>query len=84
VNRIIQAVMDEHVALPGCPEIVVTRGWAYRWLTTTLGFDPKERGFGSVDYMVFGRREVDAPLSDLDSPQIQSTLRLMERMEAIK
>lgn len=59
-----QAVFDEHITLPGAPQIVVTRGTAYRFLRYNLGLDPSARGFASMDYLVFARPEVAAPLTD--------------------
>ena len=73
--------LDEHISLPGCPQIIVTRIWAYNWLRDTLGYDPKERGFGSIDYMAFGRREVAEPLTDLSQPWVVQTLAFIESVE---
>ncbi len=73
--------MDEHIQLPGCPQVIVTRGWAYRWLRDNLGYDPKARGFASLDYLAFGRREVAEPLTDLTAPHIAALLAFIERTE---
>lgn len=73
----IQAVFDEHVALPGCPQIIVTRGWLYPWLRDHFGYDEKARGFASLDYIVFGRKEVREPLTDLSEPWVESLLARM-------
>ena len=64
-QRFFQELMDEHVIMPGCPQLVVTRGFVYSFLTDKLGYDKSERGFGSVDYLTFRREAVNAPLSDL-------------------
>jgi len=72
------ALFDEHVRLPGCPDLIVTRGWAYLWLRDACGHDPLARGFASLDYLVFGRRAVDVPLSDLTTPETQALLGAME------
>lgn len=80
-HPIIQAVMDEHIQLPGCPQLIVTRGWAYRWLRDELGYDPTARGFASLDYMVFGRKETKEPLTDLTLPHIAHLIAYMVRVE---
>jgi hypothetical protein len=77
----LQAVLDEHIALPGCPQIIVTRGWCSVWLRDALGYDPKATGFGSIDYMSFGHKPVDEPLTDLTQPHIANLLAFMERTE---
>jgi hypothetical protein len=75
-------LMNEHIPLPGCPQIIVTRGWAYQWLKDRLGYDPSARGFASIDYLVFGRRKsVALPLTDLTAPHIAATLALIEATE---
>jgi len=78
--------MAEPMVLPGAPQIVVTRGWAYQFFTKTLGYNPSERGFGSVDYMVFGRSiaterclPLDTPLTDLTEPWAAGILKAIER-----
>lgn len=53
-------LMAEHIRLPGCPQVVCTRAFAMRWLLDA-GHDPRERGFGSIDYMVFSSPAVDEP-----------------------
>lgn len=78
----IDDVMAEAVRLPGCPQVIVTRGWLYSWLKK-LGYntDPLA-GFASVDYMVFGGTRLkpcDEPLTDLSQPW---TVALIARMEA--
>lgn len=57
-------LMNEHIALPGAPGIVVTRHEAVTFLKK-LGY-PNQGGFGSIDYMVFGPRQkaLDVPLTD--------------------
>ena len=56
-------LMYEAVDFPGFAGLVVTREFLYFYLKS-CGWDPCERGFASLDYMVFGRPKVDAPLSD--------------------
>lgn len=65
-NTTIDRIMAQHIRLPGCPQIVVTRGFAYNWLKDT-GMNPSRRGFGSIDYLVHAPTALDAPLTDLDS-----------------
>ena len=76
-KAIVAAVMAEPVALPGCPDIIVTRGWLYAWLRDSLGYDQKGRGFASLDYLVFGRRQSAEPLTDLSQPRIARLLAFM-------
>jgi hypothetical protein len=64
-NQFFQELMDEHIYLPGCPQIVVTRGWAYSWLRDKLGWNPSERGFGSLDYVIFRPDATNEPLTEL-------------------
>lgn len=51
---IIQRIMDEHIELPGFPQIVVRRGWAYQFFKS-LGWSESDRGFGSLDYSIFAK-----------------------------
>lgn len=59
--NILDELMAEHVQFPGFPQIITTRGFVYQFLKG-CGWKPCERGFGSLDYMAFGRKAVDAPL----------------------
>jgi hypothetical protein len=76
-------LMAEPMRLPGAPDLIVTRDWAYAWLKT-LGY-PLHGGFNSVDYMVFGRDVATAKrtevleLTDLTQPWV---IALITRMEA--
>lgn len=79
---VVDVLMAEHIQLPGCPQIIVTRGWAYTFLRDELGYSPKARGFGSIDYMVFGREETNEPLTDLTIPECQSVFALMKEHAA--
>jgi hypothetical protein len=83
-SAIVDAMFNEHIELPGCPQIVVTRAWAYRWLRDSLGFDPKARGFASLDYLVFARRETQAPLTDLSQPWATNLIAFIEQTETGK
>ena len=79
----IDEVMAEAIRLPGAPQVIVTRGWAYSWLKK-LGYetDTRKGPFSNIDYMVFGGtrlRPVDEPLTDMTQPWVVS---LIERMEA--
>jgi hypothetical protein len=62
---ILDRVMNEHIAMPGCPQLIVTRGQAWHMLAA-LGYetDTRKTRFGSVDYMVMSKHETDEPLSD--------------------
>ena len=62
-------LMAEHITMPGCPDLIVTRADAYAFLKS-LGYttDPRESQFGCVQYMVFNPRRValDEPLSPVE------------------
>lgn len=66
-RRAADSVLDEHIRLPGVPQIVVTRQYAYRWLLAA-GYDPRARGFASMDYLVFYPGPLDEPLTDVTEP----------------
>ena len=71
-------IMAEHIQLPGAPQVIVTRGWAYQWLKK-LGYSTDSRdGYRSVDFMVMHKREVEDPLTDLTQPHMVAMLALME------
>lgn len=57
-------LMAEHIQMPGCPDLIVTRAQAWSFLIS-IGH-PSQGGFGSVDYMVMNprRNSLDLPLSD--------------------
>jgi hypothetical protein len=59
----VEHIMSEHVRMPGFPAIIVTRDFLYGFLIG-CGWPRCERGFGSMDYMVFGREAVTEPLHD--------------------
>lgn len=86
---IMDKLMAEHVEMPGFPQIVVTRDFVYQFLRG-CGWYPCERGFGSLDYMTFGRKAVDAPLTDegkrdqLMADVRDSYLRESEAVQAIE
>jgi hypothetical protein len=61
--NILTRIMDEHVEMPGFPQIIVARGFCYQWLKAR-GWKESERGFGSLDYTAFARRAVDLPLTN--------------------
>lgn len=81
-RNIVDEIMNEPIRLPGAPQVIVTRGWAYQWLKK-LGYPTDPRvGWGSVDSMVFGGRNmrpVDEPLTDLSQPHIKDLIARMER-----
>ena len=64
-RNLFQELMDEHIRLPGVPQLVVTRGYAYQWLLM-CGYDPAVKGFGSIDYAVFSPKPLEGPLMDLE------------------
>ena len=49
--------------MPGFPSLVVTREFLYFFLRG-CGWCPRERGFGSMEYLTFGRPAVVEPLTD--------------------
>ena len=69
-SSLVSRLMSEHIPMPGCPQLIVTRGDAWQ-LLTDLGYDQVPRSgqgqrFDTVDYMVMNRQAVDMPLSDAD------------------
>ena len=63
--RVMDVVMNEPISMPGCPDLIVTRAHAWHFLRS-LGYQAVG-GFGSVDYMVMGGRNLQAsklPLTD--------------------
>ena len=62
-RTIIDEVMAEHIFMPGFLDMIVHRGFAYQWLKD-CGWNPSERGFGSLDYQVFSKRPVEYPLTE--------------------
>lgn len=61
-QNLVSRLMVEHVRVPGFPQIVVTREFLYGFLRG-CGWNPCERGFGSIDYMAFGRAAVAEELT---------------------
>jgi hypothetical protein len=55
-------IMNEAVCVPGFPQLIVTREFLYGWLAG-LGWSKGERGFGSLDYLAFGREASLKPLA---------------------
>jgi hypothetical protein len=60
---IMDNLMAESIHMPGFPQIIVTRGFCYQWLTA-CGWSQCERGFGSLDYLVFAAPIAGYPLTD--------------------
>jgi hypothetical protein len=56
-------VMAEAIHMPGFPDLIVTRHFCYQWLTS-CGWSQSERGFASLDYLVFAAPTADYPLTD--------------------
>lgn len=52
---LIDDYFNEHIVMPGFPQIIVTRGWLWGWLKS-CGWNPRERGVGSMDYIVGAAR----------------------------
>lgn len=80
-RNLIDEVMAEPIRMPGCPQLIVTRGFAYSWLKR-MGYNTDPRaGYASVDHMVFGglrMTPVDEPLTDMSLPWVVNVLALME------
>lgn len=78
---VIDKVMAEPIQMPGCPQLVVTRAFAWQWLKR-MGYNPDPRaGYASIDYMVFGgsrMKPCDEPLTDMSLPWVKNVLALME------
>lgn len=55
--------MAEPICMPGFPQIIVTRHFLLHWLIG-CGWSQKERGFASLDYIVFSAPKVDYPITD--------------------
>ena len=69
-RNFIDELMAEHIAMPGFPQLIVTRDEAWRVLTD-MGCDQVPRAgqgmrFDTVDYMVMSKRALDEPLSDAE------------------
>jgi hypothetical protein len=71
-RQIVDDLMTEHVPMPGMPQVIVTRHFCYLWLKSQ-GYDSKRKGFGSLDYMAFGRKATIEPLTD--EPGAKNVLR---------
>lgn len=71
-------LMAEPIPLAGCPSIIVTRDFAYRYLKD-CGY-PLHGGFGSVDYMVFRHKPSDEPLTPLTADVLAFLARVQEQI----
>ena len=59
-------VMAEHILMPGwLGGFIVTRDFAYQWLKAQ-GWNPSDRGYGSLDHTVFIKPAVDDELTPID------------------
>lgn len=80
-TNVIDAVMAEAIRMPGAPQLIVTRSWAYQWLKR-MGYNTDPRaGFASVDHMVFGGSRLaptGEPLTDLSLPWVKQLIARME------
>ena len=72
-KRFVAELMAEHVTLAGCPDIVTSRGDAYVFYTERCGL-PAQGGFGSADFLAFGRGQAAAPRNDHE-PWAQEIMR---------
>ena len=61
-ESLLTKIMAESIHMPGFPDIIVTRGFCYQWLTE-CGWSQSERGFGSLDYLVFAAPVAQFPLT---------------------
>jgi hypothetical protein len=71
-ERFIDALMAEHIQMPGCPDLIVTRAEAWHFLTS-LGYREQARsgyGFDTVDYMVMNPRQ-RALTDPLSPPEVR-------------
>ncbi len=59
-------LMAEPVRMPGVPALIVTRDFLWSFLKSH-GWNQHERGFGSMEYLVFGRATVQAELTDVET-----------------
>ena len=62
-QTILDRVMAEHIRMPGMPQLIVTRGFAWEHFSA-LGWIADKRGRESLDRMVFTARETDEALTD--------------------
>lgn len=56
-------LMADHIEMPGFPQIIVTRHFAYQWLVA-CGWSQSETGCGSLDYAIFSKSAVSNELTD--------------------
>lgn len=79
-RNIMAEVMNAHIPLLGCPDIIVTRIWAYRWYVKMgMSQNPADR-FMSADWAAFGldKRATEEPLTDLTQPWVVEVLGRLE------
>ena len=63
----------EHIPMPGCPQMIVTRAFLYNFLCD-CGWDPTAQGIGSLEWTVMHHAPVADLLTDLWQPWAESTL----------
>lgn len=61
--KLFDLIMAEPIRFPGFPQIIVTRGFAYQFLTE-CGWNQSERGYGSLDCTVFMPKASTESLTD--------------------
>jgi hypothetical protein len=75
---IADTLMGEHIHLPGAPELIVTRAWAYAFWQR-CGRPVANGGYDSADYLTFSGTTTDAPLTDLTEPWAAGLLARLEK-----
>ena len=62
-------VLNEHIRMPGMPQLIVERGFAHRWWGggRWAGPNSPSYGLGSLDHAVYAAKAVSDPLTDLDT-----------------
>ena len=65
-RNILDEIMDEPIRMPGVPQLIVTRGYAYQELKR-LGYSERDKGFGGIDYMTMHQKPSDEPLADVET-----------------
>jgi hypothetical protein len=59
-------VLNEHIRMPGIPQLIVERGFAHQWWGGGRWGGPKH-GIGSLDHAVYAAKAVSDPLTDIDA-----------------
>jgi hypothetical protein len=59
-------VLGEHIHMPGVPQLIVTRAFAWQWWVGH-GWPGPKHGIGSLDHRVYLPAPVDDPLTDVET-----------------